>query len=370
MLPRNPGPRSGTILIIVAGISSLLASLSLVFLTRMRSDLEESQMLMREGQAHIMLVAACNYIQEASRLGYDGPPKTNGDTSYPSYTYAAHHLEAYGWIDVRDGARGPKPTNDPSRSSVTPGNHRPFVYGAHGDQTTFPIMTARRFDMFVKDIPPFAIRLDAAPNPIRPEDAENPAYSGLPYLLNPDPMPVFAPADPANPTATEFEDFERGRPEPRMNSTARAWFRLFRLGARTPADPGYDARFAQYNAATFIVTCGAGATRGFRSWTEVVTEGMQDLFAGDPTLFAQLQQDETRLWYLVEWSPAIGGQMFFNLVHHRDWTWDANNDAFSITQYNVFPMNHTHYTHSQARPYNYGGTVRMVQRLTTEPPEW
>lgn len=357
--------RSGTILIIVAGVSSLLASLSLLFLARMRSDMEESALLMQEGQAHIMLVAACNYIQEASRLGYDGPPKRADDTYEPSANYSSYHREGFGWIDVRDGTRGPKATNDSSNPTVAPGIPHPFVYGVHGDDNSFPIMTARRFDMYVKNVPPFAIRLDAAPNPIRPIENQ-----GIPYLLNPDPMPVLAPQNFASPTDTEFKAFERGNPDPRMNSTGRAWFRLFRLGARDPADPRYDARFARYNAATFIVTCGAGGSRGFKDWQEVVDEESDDLFAGDQGLFAQIQQNEIRLWYLVEWSPAVGGQMFFNSIHHRDWTWDANNDAFSITQYGVFPMNHTHYTHSQARPYNYGGTIRLIQRLVIEPEKW
>ena len=64
-------PRHGTILIIVAAISALMASLALTFLVRMRSDVQESETLMREAQAHIMLTAACQYIQEAARLGYD-----------------------------------------------------------------------------------------------------------------------------------------------------------------------------------------------------------------------------------------------------------------------------------------------------------
>lgn len=366
MRPIHSPGRSGTILIIVAGISSLLASLSLLFLARMRSDLEESQLLLREGQAHIMLVAACQYIQEASRLGYDGPPKRRDDTYEPGATYSTHHREAYGWIDVRDGSRGPKATNDSSRPGVTPVDHKPFVFGTHEDQLTFPVMTARRFDMFVKEVPPFAIRLDAAPNPILPIENE-----GVPYLTNPDPMPVLPAQNRDAPSASEFDAYERGQPEPRQHSVGRSWFRLFRLGAQKPEDaPGrFDARYARYNAATFIVTCGAGSTRGFKNWAEVVTEQSQSLF-GDETFFNQLQQEETRLWYLVEWSPAIGGQMFFNTIHHRDWTFDANSDGSAITQYGVFPMNHTHYSHSQARPYNYGGTIRLVQRLVMEPDLW
>jgi hypothetical protein len=338
--------RSGTVLIVVAGISALLAGLGLAFLARMRSDSEESQVTIRETQAHIMLVAACTYLQEASRLGYDGA----GTDPY--------HREGFGWIDIRDGRRGPKATHE--RSDVDPTTSglaaSPDAWG-RDDDSAFPVMTYRRVPMYAEQVPPFAIRLDAAPNPIDPAN-------GIPYLSRPDPMPVRAPADWNNPTAAEFEAFEKGDPTPRANTVGLAWFRLFRLGGT--ADP----RFARYNAATFIVTCGAGGSQGFRSWTEVATEGQQPLFGGDPQLFATLREAETRLWYLVEWSPAVGGQYLFNLVHHRDWTWDANNDAFSISQYDQFPVNYSHYSHSQAKIKNYGGTIRLVQRLVNEPPEW
>jgi len=47
-----------------------------------------------------MLMAACNYVLEASRLGYD----------YPRGQLPADnkHREGFGWIDVRDGSIGPK----------------------------------------------------------------------------------------------------------------------------------------------------------------------------------------------------------------------------------------------------------------------
>ena len=51
--------RQGTILIIVAGISGLIAALSVVFLTRMRSDVTETAAIVQEAQARLMLTAAC-----------------------------------------------------------------------------------------------------------------------------------------------------------------------------------------------------------------------------------------------------------------------------------------------------------------------
>ena len=63
--------RGGTILIIVAGICALLASLTVAFLARSRSSIEETVAFEAEVQARLMLVAACMYVCEASRLGYE-----------------------------------------------------------------------------------------------------------------------------------------------------------------------------------------------------------------------------------------------------------------------------------------------------------
>jgi hypothetical protein len=362
----RPAARSGTILILVAGVSALLAGLCVVFLARMRSDVEETQNTLREAQAHIMLVAACNYIQEAARIGWEDPGSTD-----------PYRKEAFGWIDVRDGAIGPKATR--ARSDIDPAtlagssSSDVFKWGVK-DDSGFPVMSFRRIPMFVKTIPPFAIRLDAAPNAIIPGNAlpSNPpvARNGTPYLVRPDPMPVLAPVDPSNPSAAEFTAFETGNPRPRANSTGMAWFRLFRLGAMSPGDPRYDARFARYNAATFIVTCGAGGTEGYKDWAEVVGEGRQALFNNDQQMFEAMRSVETRLWYLVEWSPAVGGQYLFNIIHHRGWILDANGYKHSPSEYDQFPINNSHYSHSQARIKNYGGTIRMTQRLINEPPLW
>jgi hypothetical protein len=335
--PRAAQARAGTVLIIVAGIAAILASLSVVFLARMRSDLEETQLVIQEAQAHIMLVAACSYIQEASRLGYDDG--TN-----------LAHPEGYGWIDVRDGGIGPKAD---ARAAGSP----PPASWPENDDTRFRCETHKRFEMYVEKIPPFAIRLDAAPNPID--------YKvGIPYLTRPDPMPVLPMRawNPAAPTGADFAEFERGDPTPRMNSTGLSWFRLYRLG-------GSDPRFAKYNAATFIVTCGAGGTGGFRSFAEAGAEGEATRF-GSAAQFQAMQMAEARLWYLVEWSPAVGGQFIFGNIHHKSPTTDANGQSFAITQYSQFPQNRSHYSHSQGKEKNFGGTIRYVQRLTSEPPEW
>ena len=371
---KNNLNQKGTILIIVAGISALLASMSLVFLTRMRSDISETNAIVREAQARIMLSAACSYIQEASRLGYDFNSTKNTD----------FHPEGYGWIDVRDGAIGPKPSAIPattnpvrffntSASTGTTPHSDAAIYSFRNDNSTiFPIGAARRFDMFMKTIPPFAIRLDAAPNPIDPQD-------GIPFLSRPDPVPVLPREfNWSNPSNKDFNEFERGDPRPVSNSLGLAWFRLFRLGAQP--HPNFSAKYPdtykQYNPATFIVTVGAGATGGFRFFGTPpdgrpieMTSADEQRF-GTKENFIALQSEELRYWYLVEWSPAVGGQFLFNTIHHRDGKYDANGEHFAISQYAQFPQNKSRYSHSQGKLKNFGGTIRFIQRLKTEPPEW
>lgn len=346
--------RQGTILIIVAGISALMASMALTFLVRMRSDIQESETLMREAQAHIMLMAACHYIQEASRIGYDfhaSPPPGAPLTPAAAMPLppVGYHREAYGWIDIRDGAVGPKPTAITTDPLATGDPASRAMYGVDYD-AYFPQQSVRRFDLYVKNIPPYAISLNPAPNAI---DSSAP-INGVPWLVEPDPKPQ---------VANSFTSFEVGDPTPRQESTARSWFRLRRCGA------GPNAYLARYNAATFVVTCGSGATRGFRSrdWA-TMTAAERGLF-GDESILATLEADEIRLWYLVEWSPAVGGLHQFNLVHHRGPTRDANNDEYTFNQYSLFPHNHSFYSHSQTKERNFGGTIRYVQRLTSTPPD-
>jgi hypothetical protein len=112
-LPSSLSSRQGTILIIVAGVSALLAALALAFLARMRSDTEESQYLLQHAQAKIMLAAACNYVQETSRLGWDRYPFPTAANpsppapSTPTVDGLNIHEEAFGWVDVRTGETGP-----------------------------------------------------------------------------------------------------------------------------------------------------------------------------------------------------------------------------------------------------------------------
>jgi hypothetical protein len=320
--------RQGTILIIVAGLSALMASLALAFLARQRSSQQETIWYEQDIQARLMLTAACSYIAEAARIGYDT-------------STGANHIEAFGWIDVRDGSVGPN-TRGPRAADIVPLHDAARLVEAWGtggnDRPAWPALkSVARCPMHVLERPPFAIRLNATPNAMV-SDESDPVF-GRPYLKNPDPQPQ---AD----TRADFMSADR---RIRQASADRAWFRVYREGP-----------------ATFLITCGAGGTRGWRDWAEVQGAGADAMAEfGDESFFDTLRNQETRLWYRVEWSPAIAtGE-----VHNIKNAWNSGNEDHYVS----YPMNTSNSAinpRSQAQPRNLGGTFRYIQRLRMPPTWW
>ena len=329
--------RAGTVLIMVAGVSALLASLAVAFLVRQRASSEESAAFERDIQARIMLIAGCNYIQETSRIGYDDG-------------LDAWHREAFGWIDVRkvDGSGAPIP--GPNCRGTAPTDVVPLfdatlveVSGLHGlaqDRPAWPAVGGvARCPMYVLEQPPYAVQLTNAYNPIVADPA-SPLF-GKPYQTHRDPMPVVA--DPGG-SAVARTQYLAGKPNPRSNSVDRAWFRVFRDGP-----------------ATFVITCGSGGTAGFASWKEVqgrpAAEHATAQFGDDEALFTALLDQETRLWYRVEWSAAVDSPNVHNI----------KNAWIDDDQYVSFPMNTSQSFRSQSHPKNMGGTFRYIERLRVAP---
>ncbi|HYE04479.1 MAG TPA: hypothetical protein VEL07_03055 [Planctomycetota bacterium] len=316
--------RHGTVLIAVAGLAAILMSLAVAFLARMRTDADEAREIVADAQARIMLVAACQYVQETARIGWDDPA-------------TPEHEECCGWIDVRDGAPGPKTLGD--RDPARPENDHPLdrwgdrVYRRDAD--VWPnIGGVMRAPVHRLHRPPSAILPIAARNPIV-QDPTSPDF-GMPYLRRPDPVP--AAADPAG--------WQEGDLEPVTVSAGRSWFRLLRLAP-----------------ARFLVTCGAGATQGFRDWSEVEAAGAQGQF-GDAAAFADVAQQDRRMWYVIEWSASCGDTygLYNNhgggeraREHYRWRPFNASMDGDGI---------------GQSLDRNLGGTIRWVQRLDAEPAAW
>ncbi|MBA3683773.1 MAG: hypothetical protein H0W72_00790 [Planctomycetes bacterium] len=363
---RRPTARDGAILILVAGITGLLTSLAVAFIMRMRMDAEEVTEAMRESQARIMLLAACNYVQEASRLGYDDNPATTT------------HQEAYGWLDVVDGSIGPKWRDGTGASGLCYSTALVEDSDGNGsaDRPAWPAQgSVVRCPMHVLERPPYAISPTTRYNPISTDSTS--ADFGLPYLRYPDPRPavdngwsnwtnlsdavnVNPTVIPAGSSTTRWEQYSRGDIRPRPSSTNLSWFRIFR-------EEGAD------NAASFVVTCGAGATQGFRDWNEVVGAGAQARFYSDQTAFEDALSAETRLWYRIEWSAAVMSSDFHLTDHELVW-------ANPVRETNAqWPLNATdayikatdnssrHDMRSTLHAKNLAGTIRWVQRLPGPP---
>jgi hypothetical protein len=331
--------RHGTVLIIVAGLSALIASLALAFLARMRSDAEESRQVVADAQARIMLIAGCNYIQEASRMGWEVGPGER---------------ETFGWVDVRDGLEGPKTrSTDPSTGRI------PAVRPEDGPRSVnFPIGSVGRFPMWVWNRTRYAIKSTVAFNPME-RDPSKPDF-GMPYLRHPDPQPEVVNywtenSDGSGVNDQNFDrgivdpsssDYIHGDPRPRASSLGLAWFRVLRTGP-----------------ARFIITCGAGGSQGFRRWSDMNLLQQQE-FSGDEGLWLSLRNQEILMWYEVEWSPAVGGatyQCIDNEQRPDHYQWRPFNPV-----HENYPGGHQSQTHAR----NMVGTFRYIQRLRTEPTEW
>jgi hypothetical protein len=330
---RPTSTRTGTILIIVAGMSALLAALALTFLVRMRSDVEESQATVRHAQAHIMLVAGCNFVMEHARLGWDPPP-------IPPEIRPPFHSESFGWIDVRDGQPGPKDETG-ERIGLPGADGKPVWDDWVNLDLSDAARPAKRCPMYVKRRPPFAISPKAAPNPI---PATGPT-ANRPYVTKVDPAPFKPDFDPLLSTA----EYIKGDPAPDLARLVPSWFRVWRAGP-----------------ATFVITCGVGETNGLRTWDEVRHDGETERFGGDhaagQAMFHFLQQQEVHLWYLVEWSPFVASSDYQNLQNEFN--------PKTIETYLQRPINTSQESRSQGKMANPVGTIRSIQRLINEPKYW
>ena len=198
--------------------------------------------------------------------------------------------------------------------------------------------------MFTMVRPRFAVELTAAYNPVN-SDPASPLF-GLPLLANPDPKPA---------SKAGVASYKAADTTPRQDSVGRSWFRVYRD-----------------SPATFVITVGGGGTMGWRDYDEaraadeaLVAQGADPKYAAefgnDSQLFEVLRAQEVRMWYRIEWSPAVANQMDHNI--RNAWNMGENH-------YFSFPMNVSDSFRTQAHGRNLGGTIRWVQRLRYEPSKW
>jgi hypothetical protein len=313
--------RAGTVLVLVSGCAALIVALTTAFLWRVREAAADTAVVVAEAQARVMLLAACDYVLEASRLGYDQAPR---DPARP-------HEEGYGWIDVRDGATGPR---DHDRNPLWSSGAWPAV----GATARCPMEVLRRT--------PYAIRLTTAYNPIESDPAA--ARFGVPLLTAPDPQPAHGNGWPGAIDPGAYDAYAAGDRRPRPESVGLAWFRVHR------EEP-----------ARFVVTCGAGASRGFRDWPEVVAAGEAAAFV-DQASFAEIVAAERRLWYRIEWSAWIGNPSYFHFIENEL----RRQENYLLHPHNATQCSPTRSQRSQIRRPNPVGTIRWVERLYQPPAQW
>lgn len=274
--------RRGTVLIIVAGVAGILVTTAVAFLALVQRGSSTSSRVLAETQCRVMLNAACLYILEGSRLGYDTPAFVAAKKQ---------HREGFGWIDVRDLATndGIGPMDQFLKPVFEPGSRRwPDIGGV----VVCPMYRWTR--------PPCAISRRMVYNPIlTASDQRSDPRWGRPFLLDPDPQPVVDNgwAD-QQVNDRQWNAFVQGDAMPSPGSVGRAWFRIRR-----------------HSPSRFIVTCGAGGTDGCKDWEEVLAAGANhgpagvlggpERFDNNPLLFASLRASEVRTWYEVQWSAAV-----------------------------------------------------------------
>jgi hypothetical protein len=376
---RRSRARLGTVLLVAVGLAAVLATLAVTLILRMRGDARESSAVLAVAQNRIMLSAALAYLQESSRLGWDGVSGTVGATG-----------DTFGWTDLRDGALGPRGARpgtvnaDGANLDPTPVNTVPTwwtkLYGPSGttgvtrsyqpyfssaDESNagvFPAPSVRRWplpgsvvrcDMPVWQIPPYAIKPIYAANPIRPPvpygdatwNATWTATNGingtwLPDIFNAN-QGALGMLDP-QPVQDTWATSVTGDATLRPLTRAVAWFRVYREllsdhDNNTANDVDYQVlagkaatgiscdTVAMYdpsdtsskpplrNYSVFIITCGAGPSRGYRFWSllpndprralEPVTAQESGLFASE-WMFTMARQEDVVTWFRVEHTAA------------------------------------------------------------------
>lgn len=366
--------RRGTVLIIIAGIAALMLAVSLTFLTRMRGDGEEAAYVLRDSTARIMLVNAMAYVCETSRLGW-------GE-------------ETFGWNDVHDHSVGPSCFVDKDGDGVRETAEPVWV----GDAWPAPGSSAR-CPMYVMQRPPRAITPHLGHNPMVIVDASLPAppagykdgpgesltrFNGVVVdVKGRRKMADFSVLDP-QPVAGNRADFVAGDPVPRIESLDLGWFRVYReraidhdgLPAGSP-EPYYDTvdlnggtypdgRQYPDNGSVFVLTCGSGATQGYRFWSTSdpgYDRALEPVTAGDSGLFQSREQfesmraEEQLLWFRIEWSPLVGDQSGHNTYSGSYFNAIGNHREGS----NIWGHN---------PPSTQFGSIKWIQRLDREPPRW
>ncbi len=361
--------RSGVVLLMVVALASAILVIMTAFLARLRSGAEATQPLLFEAQARAMAQAGMMYIQEASRLGWGkeaygwtdirdgslGPrgPRVYASTGEVDYATGTNHgIPVPSWYegDYADG------WPEDADLAGTPG----VLPEAGGREWPNP-GSVLRVDMYPYQVPPYAKQERATYNALHAsftdwrqdwqgfvdpllkdggsfdkvgagherfdEQWRQCVYGYGHGALQPQPYYRYWRSNGEG-DSDYFGSFVAGKRRggaggamaKHAHGQGKSWFRIYRetlsdhdgpTGEYPPDQVAISTRVSSghqnKNWNLFVVSAGAGGTRGYRDWAEVTACGAQNEFANSQALFEQALRRERRVWFRVEWSALQGG---------------------------------------------------------------
>jgi hypothetical protein len=413
--------RAGAVLIIVVGLAAMLVSLAVAYLARARADAAETSAILADAQARVMLHAALMYIQEGSRIGWStralevsggGGGGWREEATFDSLgqrrvTSLGNGVtnfggEAYGWTDVRNGWIGPIGprviANGASGDGYIPNptwwsGYQPFPEDGQLGSSVWPMPgSVLRIASEVAEVPPYAVSLNTTPNPFFPivNTWGTPAWETTwnstwhtdtnttiwgPIWGNPQMIGLLHPQPVMDRWSGGTEDFQTGKLSGGTLSVIertrnRSWFRIYRErladhdGDGTPyfdqmkISERVGGSHVNKNWSVFLITVGAGATQGFRDWSEVTSSGASALFGGDQAFFEELRRTEAIQWWRAEWSAVTGG--FDANLYEGNWYGGNLNESQRRSMVK---------SHRWATWRSFGGNFKWLQRLDP-PADW
>ncbi|MDA3962043.1 MAG: hypothetical protein PF961_14725 [Planctomycetota bacterium] len=355
--------RRGSILIIVSGLGAVLLLLATTFLVHMRNDLSESEFTVQEAQARVMLYAACNYVTESSRLGYDRLVDNHSTPNLADDDWEVR--ESFGWTDIR----GPK---------VPQAGHASASLGAHtiGPKDSSGNCLWENYGVWPGPggvarnpmqrwvVPPYALIEREVYNPLQtPPPADWRTAASFPNRF-------------PQPEMTTLTDYLQGDRQVAPASDGKSWFRVYREragdhdgnGRSWDNKPSYDTVDFTGHHGIFVVTCGAGGTFGYRDWAEVTALGDTAVF-GSELEFDRIRAAERQLHFRIEYSAAVSS---LDAVYdpqnaqEQTWMWGDRWDKMPAN----FEKGDGFELSGEKRGFNPLGTIAWIQRLEEEPPWW
>ena len=431
-------PDRGSVLLVTVGLLAVMVTLTLAFLARMRADAEAGSAIVAQAQARWMLHAALTYLQESSRLGWAPSNTVGGDADAENATlvetcgWTDVRDGSLGPRPVRQrpgsaqpwwwgtGASWPTystlnpPTPPPTWwTYLTPYRLDPADWDAAGSDTYLPSAGGRRWpcpgsvvrvEAYALDLPAYAVRplatanpVDASGNywttPVAGRDGTFFAASSTnwyQYVGHPTANAIwgssggspvtgtgFGALDP-QPVQADWNAFAAGDQVIDPMSRGGAWFRVYRelkADHNNDGTPWYD-RIPLRGYSAFIVSVGAGGSRGFRffssgdaGWSTDVEPVTADSVFPDRATFELARRNETVLWFRVEWSGWTGG------VFDAAWTYAPDQTSAGGADIHVGLTSRSGSGHSALNAHmlqnaNPFGHFSWIQRLEREPAAW